>query len=141
MEWRWDGGLQRWMDGLKRWINSMRTDKKVSHNVGQRTSALCCHGNPLMARSFSIMDAFHRFNGVCDGDMFFLCIQFSKLFLVILSFVIILKVIASCFGYFSIILVNLSTWLCRGIKTVPQRSTVANARHTFKCFASYRSLL
>ena len=38
MDWRWDGGLQRWMDGLKRWINRVRTDKKVSHNVGQRTS-------------------------------------------------------------------------------------------------------
>ena len=51
----------------------MRTDKKESHNVGQRTSALCCHGSPLMARSFSNTDAFYRFNGVRDRDVFFLC--------------------------------------------------------------------
>ena len=74
MEWRWDGGLQWWMDGLKRWINSVRADKKLFHNVGQRTSALCCHGSPLMARSFSNMDAFHHFKGVRDSDVFFLCV-------------------------------------------------------------------
>ena len=66
-------GISLWNGGLQWWINGVRTDKKVSHNVDQRTSALRCHGSPLMARSFSNTDAFHRFNGVRDRDVFFLC--------------------------------------------------------------------
>ena len=62
------------VDGRLKAVDKQRENgQKVSHNVGQRTSALCCHGSPLMARFFSNMDAFHRFNGVRDRDVFFLC--------------------------------------------------------------------
>ena len=61
------------VDGRLKALDKQRENgQKVSHKVGQRTSALCCHGSPLMARSFSNTDAFRRFKGVRDRDVFFL---------------------------------------------------------------------
>ena len=66
MEWRIAA-----VDGWLKAVDKQRENRQKSvHNVGQRTSTLCCHGSPLMARSFSNTDAFHRFNSVRDGDVF-----------------------------------------------------------------------
>ena len=71
--WRWKGGYQWWGGGFYWWMNGVRTDQKVSHNIGPRSPVLYYHGSPFMHCLYSYTDGFHYINGLRNSGMYFLC--------------------------------------------------------------------